>query len=119
MGITTERLKEILLLLNYWLQKKHASIKEIQSLLGELNFIGACVKSSRIFINRLLNWLREYDDKNHSLFDIPEEVKKDIFWWNTFLPLYNGISLISYGSWSEPDAIFSSYIRAATIAAVG
>ena len=59
MEITKERLKEIKLLVSSWLDRDRASLKEIQQLLGKLNFVGACVRSSRIFVNRILNWLRE------------------------------------------------------------
>jgi hypothetical protein len=59
----------------------------LQSLLGKLNFVAQCVKPGRIFISRLLNWLREISDKGS--FCIPLDLKLDLLWWNTFLPLYN------------------------------
>ena len=49
MEITPERLEEIRKLTQSWLEKDSASLKQIQSLLGKLNFVAACVKSSRIF----------------------------------------------------------------------
>ena len=52
--ITAERLKEIISLLTSWLNKEKASLKEIQSLLGKLNFIAACVRPGRVFISRML-----------------------------------------------------------------
>ena len=55
--VTPERLVEIRSLLTVWLNKETASIKEIQSLLGKLNFIAACVRPGRIFISRMLKWL--------------------------------------------------------------
>ena len=42
MEVIPERLHEIRLLLQAWLCKKTASFKEIQSLLGNPNFIAAC-----------------------------------------------------------------------------
>ena len=41
--VTHERLIEIVLLLKTWLDKSTATLTEIQSLLGKLNFIAACV----------------------------------------------------------------------------
>jgi hypothetical protein len=35
-------------------------------------------------------------------------VKKDLLWWNNFLPIYSGISLIDYGEWLQVDSVFSS-----------
>lgn len=107
--ITPERLIEIQALIKSWVVKENASVKEIQSLLGKLNFVGACVKPSRIFVNRLLNWYREFPKGNRQAqVPIPSEVKKDILWWDKFLPCYNGVSLMSLGSWGTPDEIFSS-----------
>lgn len=109
MEITPERLKEIKILIKSWLNRQNASIRDIQSLLGKLNFVGACVKPSRVFISRLLNWLRQlYGFKCSILHQIPEEVQKDLLWWDKFLPLYNGISMMSLGEWSKPDEVFSS-----------
>lgn len=106
--ITTERLQEIRKLIQLWLNKDSASLKQVQSLLGKLNFIAACVKPSRIFVARLLNWLRSIYGSSNFLHTIPHYVKKDLIWWNNFLPLYNGISMMEYENWSKPDAIFSS-----------
>ena len=108
MEITPERLEEIRKLTHSWLEKESASLKQVQSLLGKLNFVAACVKPSRIFIGRLLNWLRSIYDSPESLHIIPDYVRKDLLWWNRFLPLYNGISMMEYENWSEPDAICSS-----------
>jgi hypothetical protein len=108
MEITPNRLIEIRSLVKVWLNKKVATLKELQSLLGKLNFIGACVKPSRIFVARLLNWLRQlYGADKKIKHRIPDEVKKDLLWWNEFLPKYNGISLLYLGPWCEPDTILS------------
>ena len=111
MSIPLEKLNEIRKLVFGWLSKHYATLKDVQRLLGKLNFIGACVKSSRVFINRILNWLRYCHSQYSSSsgrFRIPDDVKKDLIWWNKFLPIYNGISLLDHGSWSKPDLIFSS-----------
>ena len=52
--VTPERLKEISDLSQFWLNKSSATLKEIQSLLGKLHFVAACVKPSRIFVSRML-----------------------------------------------------------------
>ena len=108
MEITPERLTEIRNLVKTWLNKDTASLKQLQSLLRKLNFIAACVKPSRIFISRLLIWLRSIYSSSEFLHPIPDIVKKDLIWWDKFLPLYNGISMMEYENWSTPDSIFSS-----------
>ena len=108
MEITADRLKEIRDLILDWLDKESASLKEIQKLLGKLNFVGSCVRPGRIFVNRILNWLRLCYVDYEPQFVIPEEVKKDLVWWHKFLPLYNGVSLLEYGEWWAADSIFNS-----------
>lgn len=57
--ITPDRVQELLELLKTWEHKKMATQKEVQSLLGKLNFVTNCVHSSRIYISRILNFLRQ------------------------------------------------------------
>ena len=108
--VTPERLQEIKFLLNTWLNKETACLKEVQSLLGKLNFIAACVRPGRIFISRMLKWLRalHLEESRHKQVQIPNFVKKDVMWWYKFLPIYNGVSLMLYEEWCEPDEICSS-----------
>ena len=106
--ITPTRLQEIINILASWLNKDMASLKEIQSLLGKLNFVAACVRPGRIFISRMLKWLKVLYKEEAGLHIIPNYVKKDILWWHTFLPHYNGVSMMLFEEWSVPDSVFSS-----------
>ena len=106
--VTPERMTEIRILLRDWLNKEDASIKEVQSLLGKLNFIAACVRPGRIFVSRMLKWLKVLYSKDLKKYHIPPYVKKDILWWYKFLPTYNGVSMMLYEEWCEPDEICSS-----------
>ena len=103
--VTPQRLTEIRSLIERWLEKDSATLKEIQSLLGKLNFVAACVRPSRIFVSRMLNWLRSIYHSSNIQHSIPDEVRKDLLWWHKFLPIYNGISLMEYDEWS---VVFSS-----------
>lgn len=106
--VTEDRLNEIKWLLRTWLDREKATLKDIQSLLGKLNFVAACVRPGRIFISRMIKWLKVLYKENSKQHVIPDYVKKDILWWYRFLPTYNGISMMLYEQWSEPDEIFSS-----------
>lgn len=46
--VTPERLYEIKLLVNDWLHYDEATLKQLQSLIGKLNFVAHCVKPARI-----------------------------------------------------------------------
>ena len=90
-----------------WLNKNSASLREVQSLVGKLNFIASCVRPARIFISRILNFLREFEDEN-CILEISMEFKKDLLWWSEFLYIYNGVSIISQQEWTEPDQYLAS-----------
>jgi len=106
--VTPERLKEIKELLGVWLGKEEATLKELQSVIGKLNFVAACVRPGRIFISRLLNWLRQIYSMESQKVKIPEDVRRDLRWWDRFLYTYNGISIMVYDDWSKPDELFST-----------
>ena len=109
--VTPERLIKIQLLLQNWLRKHIVSLKEIQSILGKLNFIAACVRPGMFFfISRLLQWLKNLNTGQHPCeqVHIPDYVKLDILWWQKYLPRYNGVSLMLYEEWSDPDESCSS-----------
>jgi hypothetical protein len=104
--VTPERLCEISLLVQAWLRKRKCSLKDLQSLLGKLHFVAACVRPGRIFVCRLLTFLRTFSP-DAGLLCIPVYVKKDLLWWSEFLPLYNGVSMMAIEEWSSPDGVFA------------
>lgn len=106
--VTPERLVEIKTLVVDWLDRDSAKLNELQSLIGKLNYVAACVRPGRIFISRLLAWLRQFNGVKDKDVEIPSEVRKDLKWWDRFLYQYNGISIMIYDDWSRPDEIFST-----------
>ena len=60
MEVTPDRVQEILVLADSWLGKKSASKREVQQLVGKLVFTCKCVRQGRIFLNRLLQFLRSF-----------------------------------------------------------
>lgn len=106
MEIVPERLEEILNLLQGWEEKTLASKKEVQSLVGKLVFIAACVKPGRIFLSRMLNFLRSMPEDMSVV--IPLEFFKDVLWWRKFTPLYQGVSMMFLEEWNTPDDFAAS-----------
>lgn len=101
--ITPDRVQELLLLLRSWEQKQTATLREVQSLLGKLNFVTNCVHSSQIYISRILNFLRSM--KPARQYKVPQAVVKDIQWWKEFIPIYNYKSKMMALEWEEPDSL--------------
>ena len=78
-----------------------------------MHFIAGCVRPGRIFVSRLLNWLRSafpsdtVGNKQKNYRYIPIEIKKDFKWWYELLPVVNGVSIMAVEEWSYPDTVFS------------
>lgn len=102
--VTEERLLETLELLESWLRRDEASKRDFQVLLGKLHFISTCVRQGRIFVSRLISFMKKLPKEDEH--KIPGEVRKDLFWWYRFLPDYNGVSMMSLQEWSQPDEVF-------------
>ena len=76
MEITPHRLKEIKAELSTWLYKNKATRKEVESLLGKLQFVSKCVKPGRVFLARLIQWLKGMD--RTTKYNLPLEARRDI-----------------------------------------
>ena len=100
--VTEERLQETLHDLDQWIAAKVIDRHTLQEIIGKLNFIAACVRPGRVFITRLLNVLRDLPATGKIV--TPEEMVKDLIWWKTFLPTYNGVSMMVLEEWASPDA---------------
>jgi hypothetical protein len=107
MSITEDRLREIDFLLEQWLSKRRATKRQLQSLIGKLQFVAKCVRAGRIFISRMLAILPSLKRQHHR-FHISKEFKKDLIWWKRFLVSYNGITIIPEVIWSAPDTVFAT-----------
>ena len=105
--ITEDRLLEIMQLVEVWLKKQSATLKEVQSLAGKLNFVCTTVRSGRVFLTRILNFLRLFHGKSgRRLLDA--DIKMDLRWWHLFLKDFNGVSMFPELRWSRPDSVIST-----------
>ena len=94
LSIPRKKNQEILDTYNAWHYKTHCTKHQLQSLLGSLLYISKCVRSSRLFLNRLLGVLRSMEDR--SQVPITLEAKRDINWFIQFLPKLNGVTFFDY-----------------------
>ena len=108
MEVTPDRLKQIQEEVSLWSVKKvFASKREIQSLIGKLQFVAKCVKPGRLFISRMLEVLRAIPHNSDKI-RISREFRADLFWWKTFITQYNGVSVLGDTLFSEPGQIFQT-----------
>ena len=87
-----EKLTALLSLLKLWEGKKKCTKRDILSLIGSLSFAAKVVKPGRMFLRRLID-LSSTVKKLHHHISLSSEARKDISWWSTFLPSWNGVSL--------------------------
>ena len=104
--VTAERLQELAGLLDEWLSRNTVNRKTVEEIVGKLNFVASCVRPGRLFIARLLEFLRGLPKVGQ--YEVTEEFRKDLLWWKKFLPTYNGVSMMALEEWSRPDEIFAS-----------
>ena len=104
--ITLDRLASIKAELQKWLKKGSATLKELQSLVGKLNFAATTVHAGRLFFSRILDHMRSINS-NESC-PIPDEVMKDISWWIKYMKEFDGKAMMMMDSWVAPEATWST-----------
>ena len=90
--VSPHRMIELDKELTDWTNKKTATKKQLQSLIGKLNFVTNCVRPGRIFLSRLIQALKQFQDRCKNT--VTHEIRKDVQWWKHFLPEYNGVSIL-------------------------
>ena len=93
-AIPPEKLEQINSVVHQWLNKKVASRRQLQSILGLLLCVHKCVKPARVFLNRMLELLRSSHPTQPIA--LTSDFKRDLRWFATFLPWYNGVSLYDH-----------------------
>lgn len=92
MRVPESHINDTLTIILGWASRQSATRQQLQQLLGKLFFISHCVKPARLFVSRMLATLRAAPMTGTIMLD--EEFKKDLLWFNRFLPEYNGVHLI-------------------------
>ena len=80
LSIPQEKLSEIMDVLDLWQDKQIATLKEVQKLAGLLNFACRCVRSGRVYLSRILNFLRYVNTVQNKTAKIPKDTLLDIKW---------------------------------------
>ena len=88
MSIPEAKLAKIMLCLAAWRGKTQATRREMQSLLGLLNFVASVAPPARLFTNRMLDALREAPRVGAT--SLSSQFKLDVVFFAELLPLFNG-----------------------------
>ena len=93
MKIPDAKMTEIKGVLGEWQGKQRATAREMQSLLGVLQFVASVSPPARVFTNRMLEDLREAPQRGTESLSLG--FKRDLKFFTTLWPEYNGIRILA------------------------
>ena len=93
-----EKLDKCLSQLSYFCSRKSVTLKELQALIGLLNFACCVVVPGRAFLRRLIDLTRGVRKPTHHV-RLTKESKFDLQVWLNFLRSYNGKSFFLGSRW--------------------
>ena len=105
-SIPLEKLREMRQKICMALYRKKLSLKEMQSIIGSLNFACRAVAPGRAFIRRLINGTKGINASHHMI-RINKGMRADLRTWDMFLSQFNGVSVFRDRLWlSNSDIEF-------------
>ena len=90
-----EKLERIRQLISRWTNEKSCTIKQLESLLAELQHVLTVVRPGRSFLHSMITLLSGAWRRSHFCpIRLNSEFQAELAWWNSFLEAWNGISLM-------------------------
>ena len=95
-----EKLTKSRTLLHHYYRKRSVTLRELQSLIGLLNFCCSVVVPGRAFLRRLIDLTSGLSRPHHRI-RLNREAKQDIRMWFTFLDNFNGRAFFLSDRWDN------------------
>jgi hypothetical protein len=102
--LPSSKIQAILITLNAMLHKDRCTLKEMQSLIGALNFACKAILPGRPFCRRLINAICGLTKPHHHL-RISKGMKNDMRMWKLFFEKFNGILVFHDRFWSSNEDV--------------
>jgi hypothetical protein len=102
--IPCHKLHELKALITAFLNRKKISLRDLQRLVGKLNFFGKAIRSSRAFLRRFYDAMMPLKKPYHML-RITRELREDLKVWLVFLQDFNGVAYIPEQIWVSNTVI--------------
>lgn len=102
--LPVEKVVKVRNLLSSIKKRKKVTLRELQSLLGLLNFCCQVVVPGRAFLRRLTN-LTKGKCKPHHHIRLNKAARLDMHAWSTFIDSYNGKSIFLDDKWQDSDKL--------------
>lgn len=96
LSLAHDKLTQLKDMVAEWMSRTTASRRELQSLCGMLNFAAKVVRSGRTFLRRMIDEQKAIPTSASSddQFPLSPSFFKDLRWWATYLPAWNGKALV-------------------------
>lgn len=101
--ISSERMSEILDLLDRWHEAKVISKRNLLKLVGKLAFAARVVRTGRAFLGRLIGLAKGTKPLHHRI-KLSLAARQDIAWWIACIKTHNGTTILDV-DWSAGDII--------------
>jgi hypothetical protein len=102
--LPTDKKEDLLRKLSDMHCRKRVKLRELQSLLGSLNFACRAIVPGRAFVRRLTDLTRGVSNPNHFI-RLSRASRKDIEAWRLFLTDFNGRVMCLPNSWISSDTL--------------
>ena len=99
-----DKLDELKSQLQNMLTKHKVTLRELQSLIGLLNFACKVVSPGRAFCRRLIDATMGVD-KSYYHIRLTKDMKEDLLVWLQFLSAYNGVTLMPPRLWTSAEQL--------------
>ncbi|MGH7238572.1 MAG: reverse transcriptase domain-containing protein, partial [Candidatus Saccharimonadales bacterium] len=111
-----DKITAIMELLDEWTDCDTCSMKQLQSVIGTLQWAANVVTHGRTFIQRLRDLEHKYihldNHTDESAIIINDESREDVEWWRTFIRQWNGVSLLWDQEWLDDKHILQPFTDA-------
>lgn len=102
--LPVDKVKKCFSLIDSFLERKSVTLREMQSLIGTLNFACTVILPGRAFLRRLIDVTKGIKKPHHHI-RINNETKKDLYMWCEFLRDYNCKSFFLSDNWFNSESL--------------
>lgn len=107
--LPVEKLNRIQRLVNEWSASESCTVKELESLIGELQHVSTVVRPGRSFLRRMIAVLSAARKRSRFCpVRLNKEFRADLAWWNTFLIEWNGVALMRMLGLEKPQVLLTT-----------
>lgn len=102
--LPVDKLQKCRMLLRTFYKRRKVTLRELQSLLGLLNFTCSVIVPGRAFLRRMIDLTKGAKRPYHRI-RLSKEAKSDMATWLTFLDKVNGITFFLDDKWETSSSL--------------